>query len=366
MLSLGPSAAWAWMDDPQRPVRTYRTVDALVRALREAPCAVVFCDVSPLDRAIVDALRAASDALTVVCMVPGASVIPSFDGREGVWIARAPRDADELLSLADALVADAAPLDIRSSGVMSGRRFAIARHQQFSDALDAIAMWFQPIVSSARRATVAYEALLRCALPALPSPLAVIGEAVATDRVWDLGRVVRDRSAAAVPQLPEDALLFVNLHVHDIEDPWLLDERNPLAAIADRVVFELTEQANAAAIESLPRCVRALRERGFRLAIDDLGSGYSGLSVLAMVEPEFVKVDMSIVRDVDQSKTKQRVIRSMSLLAADLGATMICEGVETLREATALRELGVDWLQGYYFARPAPAFAPVSVECCWP
>jgi EAL domain-containing protein (putative c-di-GMP-specific phosphodiesterase class I) len=162
--------------------------------------------------------------------------------------------------------------------------------------------------------------------------------------------------------IPDDALMLVNLHATDLFDDALLDDRNPLLPFASRVVFEVTEQASVRCADELPERVRALRALGFRLAVDDLGAGYSALSVLAELEPEIVKVDMSIIRGVDRSLTKQRVIRSVLHLALDIGSTVICEGVETVRERDTLAALGCDWLQGYLFARPSRGFVTVDPE----
>jgi len=99
---------------------------------------------------------------------------------------------------------------------------------------------------------------------------------------------------------------------------------------------------------------------GFQIALDDLGSGYAGLTSFTLLEPEFVKLDMSLVRDVHFSPTKQKIIRSMVRLCKDLGRQIIAEGVESLAERDQLIELGCDLLQGYLFARPGRPF-PVVV-----
>jgi EAL domain-containing protein (putative c-di-GMP-specific phosphodiesterase class I) len=106
--------------------------------------------------------------------------------------------------------------------------------------------------------------------------------------------------------------------------------------------------------------VAQLRALGFRIALDDLGAGYAGLTSFTLLEPEFVKLDMSLVRDVNTSATKQKVIRSMVRLCKDLGKQIIAEGVETRAERDQLIELGCDLLQGYFFARPGRPFPVVG------
>ena len=95
---------------------------------------------------------------------------------------------------------------------------------------------------------------------------------------------------------------------------------------------------------------------GFRIAIDDLGAGYAGLTSFATLEPEFVKLDMSLVRDVDKNPTKKKLVRSMTSLCRDLGMLVVAEGVETLAERDVLVEAGCDLLQGYLLAKPGKPF----------
>jgi EAL domain-containing protein (putative c-di-GMP-specific phosphodiesterase class I) len=99
-----------------------------------------------------------------------------------------------------------------------------------------------------------------------------------------------------------------------------------------------------------------LRAVGFRIAIDDLGAGYAGLTSFALLEPEIVKIDMTLTRGIDQSPVKQKLVRSMSTLCREMGMTIVTEGVETRDERDTLLAIGCDLLQGYLFARPAKGF----------
>ena len=99
---------------------------------------------------------------------------------------------------------------------------------------------------------------------------------------------------------------------------------------------------------------------GFQIAIDDLGAGYAGLTSFALLEPEIVKLDMTLVRDVHKQSTKQKLIRSMTALCKDMGMMVVGEGVENAEERDALVELGCDLLQGYLFAKPAAPFPAFS------
>jgi EAL domain-containing protein (putative c-di-GMP-specific phosphodiesterase class I) len=151
-------------------------------------------------------------------------------------------------------------------------------------------------------------------------------------------------------------LLFMNLRALDLEDPALFEPDNPLLPLAARVVLEITERESLSAVPEARDRIASLRERGFRVAIDDLGAGYAGLTSFALLEPEFVKIDMSLVRDVDRNPTKQKLIRSMTVVCHELGMPVVAEGIETIAERDAVVELGCDLLQGYHLGRPGRAF----------
>lgn len=366
-LLVAPEDDGRWCVDVMDTVIRCYDVAGLLRTLREHACDLVVLATSitgsPSLRSLLDELRLGFPELLVLTFSDTAPPTLSFDSRVGAWVARRPQSADEFGEVTAMLLHGLDAIDPYSSGVRLGTHVARARQLRFNAALASVSMAFQPIVSLLERRAVAFEALLRAKSDAFPSPPALFDEAMRLDRVWDVSRMVRLRTAQRVEQAPSNALLFVNVHVRDLLDPWLRDERNPLLPIASRVVFELTEQADTSQIDTLPMLIQELRSRGYRVAVDDLGAGYSGLSVLAAIEPEFIKIDMSIIRGVDASRTKQRLIRSMVSLARELDARVICEGVETEQEASALRSLGADWLQGYYFGRPAAAFVePVIGE----
>ena len=123
---------------------------------------------------------------------------------------------------------------------------------------------------------------------------------------------MRSLCAEAFESAPGDALLFVNLHPRDLLDEELYEAGSPLTKIAERVVLEITERAAIDDVKDIQARVAVLRYHGFRIAIDDLGAGYAGLSSFVALEPEIVKLDMSLVRDVHRSDIRQRLIGSMA------------------------------------------------------
>jgi EAL domain-containing protein (putative c-di-GMP-specific phosphodiesterase class I)/CheY-like chemotaxis protein len=226
--------------------------------------------------------------------------------------------------------------------------------------LGTLWMAFQPIVDPGKKAVIAYEALLRSGEPALPHPGAILDAGERLDRLTELGRAIRARAAADFATAPPHALLFVNLHTRDLTDPELSSPEAPLSKIARRVVLEVTERAALETIRDVRARVAELRALGFRVAIDDLGAGYAGLTSFATLEPEFVKLDMSLVRGVDQSPIKQKLVASMSKLCRDMGMQVVAEGIETVEERDAILGLGCELLQGYLYAKPGRPFPEPS------
>lgn len=230
----------------------------------------------------------------------------------------------------------------------------------FGRALETLWVAYQPIVSWSRREVYGYEALLRSREPSLPHPGAMIDAAERLDRLHALGRAIRARAVEPMARMPAGAALFVNLHTQDLLDDELFDAGGALAAMADRVVLEITERASLHAVRDVQARVGRLREMGFRVAIDDLGAGYAGLTSFAQLEPEVVKLDMSLVRDVHAHPRKLTLVRTMISMCRELGMVVVAEGIETPEERDAIAHAGCDLMQGYLFAKPGAAFpAPV-------
>jgi EAL domain-containing protein (putative c-di-GMP-specific phosphodiesterase class I) len=231
---------------------------------------------------------------------------------------------------------------------------------RFDSALQHLWMAFQPIVCWSEKRVHAYEALVRTNEPSLSRPDHLFNAAEQLHRVQELGRTIRRSVAAAAVNAPPDVHLFVNLHASDLTDDELFDASAPLAQFAERIVFEITERASLEKMKDIQERMAALRARGYRIAVDDLGAGYAGLSSLANLQPEVVKLDMSLVRNVDQQPIKQRLVASLQTLGGPLGIRVIAEGVETVAERDTLVNIGCDLFQGYLFARPGRPFPNVN------
>jgi EAL domain-containing protein (putative c-di-GMP-specific phosphodiesterase class I) len=227
---------------------------------------------------------------------------------------------------------------------------------RFASAIEKLWVAAQPIISWSGRSIFAYETLLRTEEPTLRSPLDFFDAAERLGRAAELGRIIRQHVARQLETLPAGAHLFVNLHPADLEDDELYSEDGALTPFARQVVLEITERAALDQIHELQARVMRLRALGYRIAIDDLGAGYAGLTSFAQLEPEVVKVDMSLVRGIDSSAVKQKLVRSIIALCTELGIQLVAEGIETVAERDMLITLGGDLCQGYLFARPGRGY----------
>ena len=240
------------------------------------------------------------------------------------------------------------------------RRLQAREIQQERDMLtdclvgDFLRLALQPIYSMDGTTLMACEALLRSTHPTLSNPMLIIQAAERCGMIPDVGAVVARLASAWVPRLPGEVRLFVNLHPDELREPTqLISQLTPLLPWAERVVLEITEHSKHRPGPEWISGVQALRAEGFAIAVDDLGAGYNSLGVLASLQPDYIKVDMSIVRDVDFDPYKQRLIALLVQLADSTGSYLVAEGVETRCEADALRELHAHFVQGYLFGRPA-------------
>jgi EAL domain-containing protein (putative c-di-GMP-specific phosphodiesterase class I) len=177
----------------------------------------------------------------------------------------------------------------------------------------------------------------------------------------ELGRTIRRKVAEAASAAPPDTLLFVNLHATELNDNELLSSNAPLSKIAERVVLELTERSAIHRVAGVATRLSRLRALGFRIALDDLGEGYSGLTGVLQLQPDFVKLDMSLVRGIDRSPRQRSLAGGVSRICTrDLGILVVCEGIERPEERDTLIADGLDLQQGYLFARPAAGFPAPS------
>ena len=219
---------------------------------------------------------------------------------------------------------------------------------------------YHPIVYADTEEIFGYEALARGVMRSLRSPEVMFEVAEEADLIWELSRLCRARALEGLEtHLREGESLFINVDPHDFSDPSFNGDN---ISHPERVVLEITERT---AIKDYPKFrekLAKLREMGFRFAVDDAGSGYAGLGSIANLEPDFIKLDISLINAIDTNFIKQNLVETMVKFANDHGAMVIAEGVERAEEFMAVRNLGVHLVQGFFLHKPSSARRSLQTE----
>lgn len=243
-----------------------------------------------------------------------------------------------------------------------GRRRA-ARLARVID-LGLVRSVYQPVVDIVDRRVIGFEALTRVDTGRFENIETLLKAAETDETLWSLERLCRRRALEGVPALDSDQLLFLNIEPDSAHDPHLtgpqfLDGLASAGLSPGQVVLELTEHSAVRDFVAFRRTLERFRNLGFRLAMDDVGSGYAGLQAIAEIAPDFIKADMQLVRGLHASSIKRELIDTMRRFSESTGITLVAEGVETSDELRALIAVGVRCAQGFLFARPgAPAPFP--------
>lgn len=219
----------------------------------------------------------------------------------------------------------------------------------------AVFIEYHPIIVTQTEEVYGFEALARGIRRELRSPEVLFEVADEANLVWELSRLLRRRAVEGIiDQLKPDQYLFLNVDPHDFDDPAFrnLDPLDLGIEDPSRIVLEITERT---AIKDYPRFqeyLAAFRERGFRFAVDDAGSGYAGLGSIANLAPDYIKLDISLISNIDSNFLKQNLVETLVNFAEGQDAKVIAEGVERREEFETIRELGVHLTQGFLFHRP--------------
>jgi EAL domain-containing protein (putative c-di-GMP-specific phosphodiesterase class I)/putative methionine-R-sulfoxide reductase with GAF domain len=213
------------------------------------------------------------------------------------------------------------------------------------------------VVRPADQLIVGYEALARMPLDPVRSPDWWLAKAEEVGLRQHL-EIACLAAATCLGPTPEDRLLFVNLSPSLLAVPGALDL---LDRLPQRLVVELTEQEAVEDYDGLRHDLEPWLARGVRIAIDDAGAGYSSLRHVIELTPDFLKLDRELVRDLDRDRNRRALVGAMAAFAAEVGTSVIAEGVETEAELDVLRDAEVDLVQGYLLARPGPRW-PVVVD----
>lgn len=224
-----------------------------------------------------------------------------------------------------------------------------------------INIYFQPIISADGQSIYAYEALSRGPSGSiLFDPVNLFEQAKQQNKLFALESVCRTKAIEQFSQKQLPGKLFLNISPEtliqaDYQRGLTLELVNHFGISPEQVVIEITEHSPTHDYELMRRAVKHYQGEGFSIALDDLGTGYSSLRLWSEVQPDFVKIDRHFITGIEKDKVKRDFMRSIVAIARSVKSKVIAEGIETLQEFETLCEIGVDYLQGYYFARPSPA-----------
>ena len=233
-------------------------------------------------------------------------------------------------------------------------------HQHLQDIIEhqKLSSLFQPIVSLANKDIYAYEALIRGPSDSsLHNPLNLFSAAERFGETLALEQACRKVSIRQFSELHLSKKLFLNVSPEVLLDPNFkkgetLAFLNQLGVSASRVVIEITEHQPTDNYQLMRDAISHYRAMGFEIALDDLGAGYSGLRLWTELMPDYVKIDRHFIQDIDKDPIKFNFVRSIQSMASATNCRVIAEGVETEEEYHAVEKIGVQYSQGYYFARP--------------
>ena len=217
---------------------------------------------------------------------------------------------------------------------------------------------YQPIMKLKERTVLGFEALSRGPRGSgLEGADALFGAATEHNLLVELDRLCRKRALLSSGRIPSNAKIFVNTLPATIRDPQfrgkaLIDFLDRAQVSPDRIVIEITEKLVIDNYNLFRETMAYFTDLGMSFAVDDVGAGYSGLESIARLKPNYLKIDMLLVRDVHVSLVNREMVKAIIALGHGIGSEVIAEGIHTDEEARALSDMGVDWGQGYLLARP--------------
>ena len=215
---------------------------------------------------------------------------------------------------------------------------------------DGLYMAYQPIFDLKDNGVVGLEALARFTTPSDRSTDTWLAEAEAVGRLLEMELACLRTALRDLDRLPGEAYLSLNVSPAMAIAPELHEVLDGLPA--ERLVLEMTEHARVDDYPALKAALGSFRERGIRLAIDDAGAGFASLRHIVLLHPDFIKLDMTLTRDVHVDETRRALVAALVAFGSQIGAKVVAEGVEFPEQLATLRQAGVQFGQGFYLARP--------------
>ncbi len=216
-------------------------------------------------------------------------------------------------------------------------------------------MAFQPIVDLNNFTTHGYEALVRTVDG---GGAYQVFEAISPDDVYLLDQACRVKAIELAAKLNLQGYLSINFMPNAVYEParcisTTLKTAARVGFPTDKLIFEFTESESVYDTKHLINIINDYRSRGFQTAIDDFGAGYSGLKLLCDINTDIVKIDRSLIVNIDKDERRHTIVNNVKRLLDDNVNRIVVEGVETISELRTLYELGFRYFQGYYLAKPA-------------
>lgn len=214
---------------------------------------------------------------------------------------------------------------------------------------------YQPIVDLSTCSIYAHEALVRGVNG--ESAFSILSQ-ITDDNRYRFDQACRVRAIRGAAALGMKELLSINFLPNAVYQPAACIRSTFEAARLynfpiEQIIFEVTEGEQVTDRPHLVNIFREYQRFGFRTAIDDFGAGYAGLNLLSEYQPDIIKIDMDLVRDIDTSKPKQAIVKGIVSICAELNVRVLAEGIETTAERDLLRNAGIDLMQGFLFCKPA-------------
>ena len=197
------------------------------------------------------------------------------------------------------------------------------------------------------------------------NPLFLFEVAKDSELLFELDNVCRKKAIDNAVAIDPNLKLFINalpstIHEPSFRDEYLQEFLKKYNLKAENLVFEITESLAIQNYETFMEDIRSYTDLGYQIALDDTGTGYSSFETILRIKPHYIKIDITMIRNVDTDPLKQTMIRALVNIAKSINARSIAEGVETVSEYRQIMQLGVDFCQGYLFAKPGPPFPEVQ------
>ncbi len=227
---------------------------------------------------------------------------------------------------------------------------------------------YQPIVSLVNGEAYGYEALSRIANESLSINIeAMFRTADQMGKAWELEALCRKKALKNARAMPDQTKLFLNVNSNIINDQkfkagFTKRKLNKYDLDSENIIFEITERVAILDRNTFFESINHYKNQNYGIAIDDVGSGYSGLNVIVDAKPTFIKLDMYLVRNIDQDETKIALCKAFVEFCKNSNIKMIAEGIETENELRTLIRLGVHYGQGYFLGIPKADFAEIEAD----